>query len=72
MHSSLVNIGADLAEMISGSLPSEASVLLGRRLEGKAFEPEFAGKMNFYLAAVDDRLRHPDDQRSIGLIICKN
>jgi len=27
--------------------------------------------MNFYLAAVDDLLRHPDDRASIGLIICK-
>jgi len=40
-------------------------------LKAKAFEPEFAGKMNFYLAAVDDLLRHPDDRPSIGLIICK-
>jgi hypothetical protein len=40
-------------------------------LKAKAFQPEFAGKMNFYLAAVDDLLRHPDDQPSIGLIICK-
>jgi len=40
-------------------------------LKAKAFEPEFAGKMNFYLAAVDDLLRHPNDQPSIGLIICK-
>ncbi len=40
-------------------------------LKAKAFEPEFAGKMNFYLAAVDDLLRHSDDQPSIGLIICK-
>jgi predicted nuclease of restriction endonuclease-like (RecB) superfamily len=40
-------------------------------LKAKAFEPEFAGKMNFYLAAVDELLRHPDDQPSIGLIICK-
>jgi len=35
------------------------------------FEPEFAGKMNFYLSAVDDLLRHPDDQMSIGIILCK-
>ena len=35
------------------------------------FKPEYAGKMNFYLAAVDDSLRHPDDQPSIGLILCK-
>jgi predicted nuclease of restriction endonuclease-like (RecB) superfamily len=35
------------------------------------FQPEFAGKMNFYLSAVDDLLRHPDDQPSIGIILCK-
>jgi len=36
-----------------------------------AFEPEFAGKINFYLSAVDDLLRHHDDQPSIGIILCK-
>jgi YhcG PDDEXK nuclease domain len=35
------------------------------------FKPEFAGKMNFYLSAVDDHLRHADDKPSIGLILCK-
>jgi predicted nuclease of restriction endonuclease-like (RecB) superfamily len=35
------------------------------------FKPEYVGKMNFYLAAVDDMLRHPDDKPSIGLILCK-
>ncbi|MGA8593513.1 MAG: PDDEXK nuclease domain-containing protein [Bryobacteraceae bacterium] len=40
-------------------------------LKAKAFEPEFVGKMNFYLAAVDDLLRHPEDRASVGLIICK-
>jgi predicted nuclease of restriction endonuclease-like (RecB) superfamily len=40
-------------------------------LKMKAFEPEFAGKMNFYLSAVDDQLRHPDDKPSIGLLLCK-
>jgi predicted nuclease of restriction endonuclease-like (RecB) superfamily len=40
-------------------------------LKMKAFEPEFAGKMNFYLSAVDDQLRHPDDRPSIGLLLCK-
>ncbi len=35
------------------------------------FQPEFAGKMNFYLSVVDDTLRHRDDQPSIGLILCK-
>ena len=27
--------------------------------------------MNFYLSAVDDRMRHPDDRPSIGVILCK-
>jgi predicted nuclease of restriction endonuclease-like (RecB) superfamily len=40
-------------------------------LKMRAFEPEFAGKMNFYLSAVDDFLKHPDDQPSIGIILCK-
>ena len=35
------------------------------------FKPEYAGKMNFHLSAADDMLRHPDDQPSIGLILCK-
>ena len=35
------------------------------------FRPEYAGKMNFYLSAVDDLLRHPDDKPSIGIILCK-
>lgn len=35
------------------------------------FKPEYAGKMNFYLSAVDDLLRHPDDQPTIGLLLCR-
>jgi predicted nuclease of restriction endonuclease-like (RecB) superfamily len=40
-------------------------------LKMRAFEPEFAGKMNFYLAAVDDQLRHASDAPSIGILLCK-
>jgi predicted nuclease of restriction endonuclease-like (RecB) superfamily len=36
------------------------------------FEPEFAGKMNFYLSAVDDLLKTDVDQPSIGIILCKS
>lgn len=41
-------------------------------LKTGAFRPEHAGKMNFYLSAVDDLLRHPEDRPSIGLILCKS
>ncbi len=40
-------------------------------LKGGAFQPEYTGKMNFYLSAVDDTLKHPTDQPSIGLILCR-
>ena len=36
------------------------------------FEPEFSGKMNFFVSAVDDLLRHADDQPTIGMILCKS
>jgi predicted nuclease of restriction endonuclease-like (RecB) superfamily len=36
------------------------------------FEPEFAGKMNFYLSVVDDQIKTGEDQPSIGIILCKN
>lgn len=41
-------------------------------LKATAFKPEYAGKMNFYLSAVDDLLKHSTDQPSIGLILCKS
>ena len=41
-------------------------------LKNTPFKPEYAGKMNFYLSAVDDRLRHKDDQPTIGMILCRS
>ena len=40
-------------------------------LKARDFTPEAAGKMNFYLSAVDDRFRLPNDHPSIGLILCR-
>jgi predicted nuclease of restriction endonuclease-like (RecB) superfamily len=40
-------------------------------LKMKKFTPADAGKMNFYLSAVDSRMRHTTDAPSIGLILCK-
>lgn len=36
------------------------------------FKPEYSGKMSFYVSAVDDLVRHPDDQPTIGIILCKS
>lgn len=35
------------------------------------FEPEFVGKMQFYLAALDAQVRQEDENPSIGIILCK-
>ena len=41
-------------------------------LKAGEFKPEYIGKLNFYLSAADDQLRAPDDQPTIGLILCKD
>ncbi len=41
-------------------------------LKAVSFEPEFAGKLNFYLSAVDDHFRREGDAPSIGLLLCKS
>lgn len=40
-------------------------------LKARAFTPGDVGQLNLYLAAVDDLLRHPDDQPTIGLLLCR-
>jgi len=41
-------------------------------LKVKPFEPEFAGKLNFYVNAVDELIRKDSDNQTIGLLICKD
>lgn len=36
------------------------------------FIPEFVGKLNFYVSAADELLKQPDDNQSVGLLICKS
>ena len=40
-------------------------------LKADHFKAEYTGQMNFYLAAIDDMLKTPQDNPSIGLILCK-
>lgn len=41
-------------------------------LKAVPFDPGFVGKLNMYLSAVDDLLRHPDDKPGIGLLLCRS
>jgi predicted nuclease of restriction endonuclease-like (RecB) superfamily len=40
-------------------------------LKAVKFKPDFAGQINFYLSAIDDKMRQPQDNPTIGLILCR-
>lgn len=41
-------------------------------LKVRPFDPEYAGKLNYYVNAVDELLKGPDDNPTIGLLICSD
>ena len=45
--------------------------LIAIELKIGKFKPEYAGKMNFYLSVLNDTIKLPDENPSIGIIICK-
>ena len=45
--------------------------LVAVELKVGEFQPEFVGKMQFYLTALDEKVREPDESPSIGIILCK-
>ncbi|MBD2503789.1 PDDEXK nuclease domain-containing protein [Anabaena azotica] len=46
--------------------------LVAVELKTGEFLPEYVGKMQFYLAVLDDKVRLPDENLSIGIILCKS
>ena len=45
---------------------------IAAEIKVKPFEPEFVGKLNFYVSAVDELVKAPDDNPTIGLLICSD
>ena len=41
-------------------------------LKSGKFQPEYAGKMNYYLSALDEYVRMPDENPSVGIILCRS
>jgi len=41
-------------------------------LKSGKFKPEYAGKLNFYLSAIDSQLKKSGDNPSIGILLCKS
>ena len=60
------------SELICSSITFDCAQTWSVELKSQDFKPNSAAKMNFYLSAIDDLLRHPDDQPSIGIILCKS
>lgn len=50
----------------------ELKCLIPIELKIGRFKPEYVGKMQFYLSALDDLVRLPDENPSIGLILCRS
>lgn len=40
-------------------------------LKAKSFKPEYAGKLSFYLSAIDDKLKTESDNPTIGIVLCQ-
>ena len=57
------------ADLILYSIPLHAYI--GVELKATPFKPEYAGQLNFYINVVDDKLRGENDNKTIGLLLCK-
>lgn len=56
-------------DLLFYNIPQRRYVVV--ELKAVKFMPEFAGKLNFYVTAVDNLLRGKDDNPTVGLLICK-
>ena len=57
------------ADLILYSIPLHAYIVV--ELKATPFKPEYAGQLNFYINGVDDKLRGENDNKTIGLLLCK-
>jgi predicted nuclease of restriction endonuclease-like (RecB) superfamily len=66
-----INVGGDdfFIDLLFYHLKLRCYVVV--ELKAGAFKPEYAGQLNFYLAAVDAQMKAAHDQPTIGLLLCK-
>lgn len=57
------------ADLILYNIKLHAYVVV--KLKATPFKPEYAGQLNFYINVVDDKLRGENDNKTIGLLLCK-
>lgn len=68
----LLNVGGEdfFIDLLFYHLTLRCYVVI--ELKAGAFKPEHLGQLGFYLTAVDEEIRHEQDQPSIGLLLCKS
>ena len=57
------------ADLVLYNIKLHAYVVV--ELKATPFKPEYAGQLNFYINVVDDKLRGENDNKTIGLLLCK-
>lgn len=57
------------ADLVLYSIPLHAYIVV--ELKATSFKPEYAGQLNFYINVIDDKLRGKNDNKTIGLLLCK-
>ena len=57
------------ADLILYNIKLHAYVVV--ELKATPFKPEYAGQLNFYINVVDDKLRGENDNKTIGLLLCR-
>ncbi len=68
----LLNVGGDefFIDLLFYHLKLRCYVVI--ELKGGKFKPEHLGQLSFYLTAVDEQVKHPQDNPTIGLLLCKS
>lgn len=68
----LLDVGGDefFIDMLFYHLKLRCYVVI--ELKGGKFKPEHLGQLSFYLTAVDEQVKHPQDNPTIGLLLCKS
>lgn len=57
-------------DLLFYNIPLKCYVVI--ELKNNEFIPEYAGKLNFYLSAVDDLLKKADDKPTIRMLLCRD
>jgi len=68
-YNMLLNEKEYFIDLLFYHIPMQCYVVV--ELKNKDFEPEFTGKLNFYLTLIDKTLKRPNENPTIGILLCR-